>query len=57
MSTKPLPPIFGETKSTEPLALIIEDDEPLAAALADALRALEFETEIAVDGKQALSLL
>jgi DNA-binding response OmpR family regulator len=55
--TKPLPPILWETKSTEPLALIIEDDELLAAALADALRALEFETEIAVDGKQALSLL
>jgi CheY-like chemotaxis protein len=55
--TKPLVLIFEGAKSTKPLALIIEDDEPLAAGIADALQALAYETEIALDGQQALSLL
>ena len=42
---------------TQPLALIIEDDEKLAAIFAEALKRAEFEIEIAQDGKVALAKL
>lgn len=42
---------------TRDIALIVEDDELLAAAMADTLQALAFDTEIALDGRQALALL
>jgi CheY-like chemotaxis protein len=42
---------------TNPLALIIEDDEKLAIIFAEALRVAEFETEIIRDGATALTRL
>lgn len=40
-----------------PVALIIEDDEDLAHIFAEALRKVEFETEIVADGQKALERL
>lgn len=42
---------------TEPLALIIEDDEKLAFIFSEALKSVEFETEIIRAGNQALNRL
>lgn len=42
---------------TNPLALVIEDDEKLAAIFAQALQMAEYETEIARDGRTALARL
>ena len=41
----------------KPLALIVEDDEQLAAIFAIAMEEAEFETEIAHDGKVAMECL
>ncbi len=39
---------------TNPLALIIEDDQKLATIFAEALKTVDFETEIIEDGSTAL---
>ena len=44
------------TKDT-PLALIIEDDQNLALAFAEAVREAEYEVEVIYDGKMALERL
>ncbi|MBI4630591.1 MAG: response regulator [Chloroflexi bacterium] len=42
---------------TKPLALIVEDDPRLSDIFSVALRSIDFETEIAADGKVAISRL
>jgi two-component system cell cycle response regulator DivK len=42
---------------SNPLALVIEDDEKLGTIFAEALRTSEFETEVIQDGKTALTRL
>ena len=42
---------------TDPLALIIEDDEKLAFIFSEALKSVEFETEIINEGNKALARL
>lgn len=42
---------------SDPLALVIEDDDGVAEAFADVLRSVGFATEIARDGRTALQRL
>ena len=42
---------------TNPLALIIEDDDQLCEIFSQALKLADFDTEIAQDGRAALTLL